>query len=393
MNVRIVDTISRGSFHEIFNASLLTICLTAFERVEYICHSTQQRALRDVLTRNRPRTDLGRVHFRTTSVIRREGPLGWFCKYLLGAMLNLWYLITVPRHVQLIYTYNNPLALWPVNLVNKVVRRRVIVVCHGELELLHRHPAWYKAARWFKWIMRRAFGRWRIEEHIRFCVLGDSILRHMQPYLSVRNRLKVFSMDHPYFFSQAPATPVHDTLHVGSVGQLMPGKGLNTLLALSRNIPVPLSVVGRAYGFRRHADYPNVRFVAGTANAHIPRERYDAEIAELDYILFAYNPAGYKLTASGALFDALNMGRPVITLRNDYFDEVMHLPMGYVVKDAQQMADLVRRLAAEYPANPDYEEFLSNIVRLRAYYEVEAVAERFRRTLATLYSNSRKNPK
>lgn len=392
MNVRIVDTVARDSFHEMFNSALLAMCLTAFDRVEYVCHPSQRACIRRVLERHAPETDFSRVDFRTTAVVGREGPVGWVCRYALGALLNLWYFVTLPRGVQLIYTYNNPLGLWPLNLLCRLGRRRVIVVCHGELELLaQRHP-WWKASGWFGALMRRTLARTTLASGLRLCVLGRSILRNLLPYVAQKNRAACFAMDHPYFFTAAPAARVpHEALRVGTVGQLTPAKGLHTLLDLSREIPVPLVVVGRTYGFRSHGEYANVRFVAGTDNGFIPRERFDAEAAALDYILFAYDSEGYKLTASGAVFDALNLCRPVITLRNDYFDDVLRLPAGYVVGDAAAMAALIRRLAAAWPDDPEYAVFLENIARLRAEYAVEAVAERFRETLSTLYSQS-ENP-
>ncbi len=385
MKVRIVDTIARGPFHEIFNASLLVMCLSAFDEAEYVCHRSQEECLRRVLAHHRPGMDLSRVRFRPAAVVRREGPAGWVVKYLLGAWLNMWYLLTAPCGTQIVYTYNNPFALWPVDALNRLLRRRVLIVCHGELELLTQRAPWYKVSGWFGSIMRRRFRRKRIVPGIRFCVLGQSILRNLQPYLSDANRAKFFAVDHPYFFSEPPAAQPHEALRIGSVGQLTPEKGLYTLLGLSRQIPVPLEVVGRTYGISAHGDYPNVRFAAGVQNTPIPREKYDAEIAALDYVVFAYAPDSYRLTASGAVFDALNMRKPVIALRNDYFADVLHLPVGYMADSAAEMAEVIERLTASYPEAPDYEIFTGNIDRLRAYYEVEAVAARFRAALAEAY--------
>ena len=222
-------------------------------------------------------------------------------------------------------------------------------------------------------------------------MLGKSILRNLRPYLSEANALLFFAIDHPGFFEGEPAEPLpHDTLRVGTVGQLTPAKGLDRILRLSRQIPVPLTVVGRTYGFCDHARWPEVRFVAGPENGFIPRERFERETAALDYILFAYDPGSYRLTASGAILDALNLGRPVITLRNDCFDDVLRLPVGYVVADMEEMAALIRRLAAEYPAGTD-PQFARNIALLRREFAVETVAERLREALESFVPEL-KNP-
>ena len=98
----------------------------------------------------------------------------------------------------------------------------------------------------------------------------------------------------------------------------------------------------------------------------------------------------YRLTASGAILDALNLGRPVITLRNDCFDDVLRLPVGYVVADMEEMAALIRRLAAEYPAGTD-PQFARNIALLRREFAVETVAERLREALESFVPEL-KNP-
>lgn len=391
MQIRIIDTVARDSFHEVFNAALLAMCLRLSGQVTYHCHPSQQRCIERELERHGYAGELPRVSFRKVRVVRREGPAGWVCRYAMAALRSGWRLVRSRPDELVVFNYNNPLALPLLGLLNRFLHRRVVIVCHGELELLaERHP-WWRASGWFARILRRAFGRTRLDRNFRFCVLGNFILRNLRPYLSEANAPLFFAIDHPAFFDRdiRPAAP-HDTLRVGTVGQLTPAKGLERMLRLSRQIPVPLTVVGRTYGFRGHAEWPRVRFVAGAENGFIPRERFEQEAAALDYLLFAYDPDSYRLTASGAILDALQLGRPVITLRNDCFDDVLRLPIGYVVADMKEMAALIRRLAAGHPAGTD-PRFAENILRLRREFAVETVAERLREALASFVPEL-KNP-
>lgn len=385
MQVRIIDPIAKGPFHEVFNAALLAMCLRLFDRAEYHCHPSQRRCLEQLLLRHGHAEELRRVTFRRLRVVQREGAIGWVCRYATAAVRSARQLLRSKPDETVVFNYNNPLALPLLNLLNRRLHRRIVIVCHGELELLAQRPPWWRASGWFARILRRIFGRVRLDRNLRFCVLGNSILRNLRPYLSKENAPLFFAIDHPAFFDEtaAPASP-HDTLRIGTVGQLTPAKGLGRLLELARRIPVPLNVVGRIYGFDDHAAHPNVRFVAGPENGFLPRDLFEREAAALDYILFAYDPEGYRLTASGAVFDALNLGKPVITLRNDYFDDVLRLPAGHIVADMEEMADLICRLAADYPAGGGADpQFAGNIARLRREFTVETVAERLREALAT----------
>ena len=278
MQVRIIDTVARDSFHEVFNAALLVMCLRLFGRAEYHCHPSQRRCLERLLERHGYAADVSRVAFRRVRVVRREGPAGWVCRYAAAALRSGWRLVRSRPGELVVFNYNNPLALPLLDLLNGFLHRRVLIVCHGELELLAGRNPWWRASGWFARILRRAFGRTRLDRNLRFCVLGKSILRNLRPYLSEANAPLFFAIDHPGFFEGEPAEPLpHDTLRVGTVGQLTPAKGLDRILRLSRQIPVPLTVVGRTYGFCDHARWPEVRFVAGPENGFIPRERFERE--------------------------------------------------------------------------------------------------------------------
>ena len=152
------------------------------------------------------------------------------------------------------------------------------------------------------------------------------------------------------------------------------------------------------YGSRDFAALQDfIRAAAREAGVEVELFQSNHEGAIVDAIQAAYgtadgiviNPAAYTHT-SVAILDALNLGRPVITLRNDCFDDVLRLPVGYVVADMEEMAALIRRLAAEYPAGTD-PQFARNIALLRREFAVETVAERLREALESFVPEL-KNP-
>ena len=49
------------------------------------------------------------------------------------------------------------------------------------------------------------------------------------------------------------------------------------------------------------------------------RESFDKHVSELDYILFFYPVDSYRLTASGAIYDAIMQEIPIISIKNEYF--------------------------------------------------------------------------
>ena len=111
---------------------------------------------------------------------------------------------------------------------------------------------------------------------------------------------------------------------------------------------------------------------------------YIAADPRLNTVAAVYSsPLERTCETAGAILDALNLGRPVITLRNDCFDDVLRLPVGYVVADMEEMAALICRLAAEYPAGTD-PQFARNIALLRREFAVETVCNMYADMFASM---------
>ena len=69
-------------------------------------------------------------------------------------------------------------------------------------------------------------------------------------------------------------------------------------------------------------------------------------IDQLDFILFFYNSETYRLTASGTIFDAISRKKPIIALRNDYFEYIFNKfgSIGYLVDSIEEMATLIQHI-------------------------------------------------
>jgi hypothetical protein len=79
-------------------------------------------------------------------------------------------------------------------------------------------------------------------------------------------------------------------------------------------------------------------------------------INQLDFILYFYPIDTYKLTASGALFEAINRKRPIIAIRNEYFEYIFNKygSIGYLVDTLDEMADIIYRISSGIENHVDY---------------------------------------
>lgn len=384
--VRIIDTLSYSTFHEMFNASVVYMCMLIFHQVELRCSFSTWDNIKLLLARHRPNADVHAVKYHSVGVVQRDDTWGGLLKYILSGWMNFWHYLLAPRSCQLVYMNNNPLSLWWVVLANYVLKKDVAIFCHGELDLLIRRPKVWKPSFFYKYLFLGMFRYGYVGKHVKMFVLGDSILHNLLPFLNQRNRTHFCAVEHPYFFheqsceSHALSLP----LKIGTVGTMTEAKGLRNFLKLALQTNpahVRLSVVGRVMEPIDFAAYPQVNFLA-KGDRFIPRDKYEKGIDALDYILFLYPTDSYGLIASGAIFDALDMGKPIITLTNQYFNHVLRLPVGYVVSSLEELQAVVDDNCVNLSeAERKYKAFLLNIEQLKQFFMPETVSVDFQAKL------------
>ncbi len=398
--LKYVDTYCHGAFHEMFNASLLTLCALAGERVDYIA---SRHTIEAVMARVKGALDLGKVRLKRIFVPAGYGhPLPVAVRYLLGVVCNMWHVLVTSSSVPLIFNYNNAFALRGMNWLARVFNRKVIVFCHGEIELLspeckeHMGPiARCLQKRLTAFFVRKKTG---FAAGLKFVVLGDSILSNLKSRVSSAAFERFCSLDHPFLFPVEEgegATLLEDGLSVskkeisplkfGTIGTMKQAKGLDNFLRFLEVIhpsSVSVKIIGRLEGDQqvKKIEQRGVEIFPG-GNMFLPREELERRIGELDYILYFYYSDSYRLIASGAIFDAVVARRPVLALHNDFFDYLFHKfgDFGYLELTPEAMAARAEKLVSA--GDSRYSEFMDNIRKLRQALHPNALLKDFNRLL------------
>ena len=77
----------------------------------------------------------------------------------------------------------------------------------------------------------------------------------------------------------------------------------------------------------------------------LSRAEFETHIKGLDYILYLYPTDSYKFTASGAIMDALKMHKPILSLHNDFFDQLIgNHPIGYMGNAVEDLEQIIRQI-------------------------------------------------
>ncbi len=346
MKVKCIDSISYKTVHLQFNASLLIMLSNIYEEVIYYVGGSSMKEVNDLLKKND--ITLSNVKRKKLYVYGGESRVDLLLRYLISALLNVIVLIKSQKDDVLIYNFNNLFSLRLINVLNRLYRRKILICCHGELELITEQPK--EGGGFFKCLRFLAkdffLKRKHIHEYISFMVLGDIVLKNLRCYLTETQLSHFISIDHPYVFTKDTKCKNASRdidISIGTVGLFNKAKGADSLLELVKKVKgtnVNFSVTGRIFYDIERLRNNGVDFVEGADCKSISQAEYMTRISNLDYILFLYKRESYRITASGAVMDAINLQKPIIAIENEYFSYLFEKygSFGMLFHDVEDMS-------------------------------------------------------
>lgn len=362
----VIDTLSYDSFHETFNASTLkSLSIIADEIVYYSCKSSREATMA-LLINEVPLN----IIYKTIPVVETEVKSLGVIRFILSALLNLFLLIKIDRKHTVIYLNNNPISLIGCNLISKIKNQKVVVFAHGELELLETNPRFFKPSYLYKYFLELQFNKISFADNFKLIVLGSSILNNTLKYTSSNNKTHIFSVKHPCIIdsNNESKSVKSEIIRIGTTGTISDSKGLGELLNIANRLKeynnVKFVACGNCRTQKDTSSYNNIRF-SSVNGTFVSTEDYQKSISELDYVLFLYPNDSYRFTASGALFDAVLLQKPIIALRNNYFQSFFDegYKIGYLCDTVEDVINVIRKLANQNDINLN--NFHTNISRLK----------------------------
>lgn len=321
-----VDTFGVRQTHEVYNAALLEMCVLIFGHVECRVSCSSYVNMKTLLDEE----TLAKVCYKPVFVPEGNGRLSLLWRYLCGAW-NIWkYLWCIPVGALLVIPYNNVFALRILNFLNKFRKRKIVVCCHGELEYLtHDRTPQGILTKLIARLVRSFFRnpRIRIADNLYFSILGEKLKENLASYISTDKIERFIVFDHPCLASRNPQSDSYTSgrISISTVGTLNKQKGADAFLEFVKAIPddyrlrLSISVTGHVAGVDN--EYLATLGVATLpVNCQMSREQLIHRLAKADYLLFLHSRETYAVTASGAVMDAITLGKPIIALENDYFN-------------------------------------------------------------------------
>ncbi|AZB10284.1 glycosyltransferase family 1 protein [Chryseobacterium sp. G0162] len=352
-----IDTNSIGNFHEIFNTAFFKILEKNYDSITYISSDSCIEAITKILNDKALSYDQSKIHFKKIKVLKGSQSYHIFLRKLLASFL-LFFLLIKNRKEKIILANLNEFSTLYLNSLVNIFDIKLGIITHGELEYMIQDVPKNKPIFLYKSLLKHFFKN-KISENIQILTLGKSIEDNLKQIFPVNSKI-IKSIEHPYFFDSNAVSESSDSniIRMGIVGTVGENKGMSDFIKLSQHLEssihqgvIEFHVIGKHnYNIE---NYPLLRFLA-KPNTSIPTKEYNDAIQKLDFILFFYNENQYRLTASGAIFDAINHNKPIIALKNSYFNHVFSYgKVGYLCENIEEMKDIIKDVVDKKNVNFD----------------------------------------
>jgi hypothetical protein len=361
-SIYIIDSFNYKSTHEMFNAALLSVCNYISSNIQYYASSGSIKCLKSILNND----EIKNVKFKEIPVLKEISKYFVVFKYLLSTVINLFIVLMLDKKSIIIFNYNNVFSLKILNSLNILLRKRIVIICHGELELLNAYSDGLGLqAKLIRKILLNFFDNRGIfvSKYLIFIVLGDSILENIKKRLGDNMTGNFYSIDHPYIFKKNSSREIKKApINFGTIGVVNRNKNIENIIHLADifsdeikkkkaifSITGPM-LVKRKYIFKTNLDMPDNNL------KELSRVDYDKRLEGIDYFLFFYDYRTYNYTASGAVFDVINFEKPLIAMKNKYFESLFkkYGEFGILVNSIDEMTDLIRKIINN-GFNPQYD--------------------------------------
>lgn len=384
--IKIVDFYSTNNFHEIVTFCLLQCFSNIYDNVEFIMGKSAYKNLKYIIDKHNYK--LKNVTLKSKWVVEIDTSFGAFLRMLFGFFFVLKEYITTNRDKTLYYNYNNPLALPFVLLINRIIKKKVIIIFHGELELLINYVPNYKVSALYKLIHYHSFKYLFKGSYVKALVLGDSIKKNLTTIFPEATN-NIVSIEHPYIFNDAkehPNTESNKILTIGTVGHLTPQKGLYDLIKLGESLnkqiktnQLKIKVVGKTTPIITDKQYIELNW---KQDSFIPRDIYEKEINSLDFILFLYPSNSYKLTASGALLDAIAKEKPIIALNNSYFQSTLKgYDIGFLCENLDEIITTIKRIIEDKDIQQKTLNYTQELKKIKKMFMIDHITNQLKMIL------------
>jgi hypothetical protein len=254
---------------------------------------------------------------------------------------------------------------------------KVFFILHGELEhITHKPNAYYK-------LLAKALS---INlSNFKYITLGEVCKNNITAYFKL-NPDNFISIHHPYIYpsNNKPNPLLNKKLLLATVGVHNAGfKNAHYIFDLAASLSstnITFKTIGKFEPDMLQYLNNSVDYSLSTEDM-IPNDIFELELSKVNYILMFYPKDAYKFMPSGVFFDAIKLEKPIIAIRNSFFEYYFNLlgNIGFLVDDLDEMKQLINRL--DQGEIDCYQEQLINLHRAKEILSLVNIKEQLLKQL------------
>lgn len=372
MKIIVADFSMTGMAHMYFNGAFLKILSQIYSQplffygeeshVNYVSQQLEHFQIKYISYKSKNRLGFG-VVFQDISNIHR------ICKLLLKSSEN-----------DIIFILNRlPITLIACNLINKILKRRVLNILHGELEYLV-NPNMKGGSKYYYKLFK--IGYKLSNNFVSYIFLGESIRKIVIDNNISFGKGKLLSIDHPYDYNSMYFS--HNEISfpkckIGIIGSAMRRKNSHYIIELAKkckNSKAIFYITGKVDDYlSNECKKLNIHTNAKTQS----NDDYIKKNMALDYSLCFYDDKINIALASGSFFDSIKYCKPILALGGNpfvdyYFNRLGNI--GYRFDNIQEIAEFLNKLSIDEIVK--YNNQVENLKLAQNQLSIDNISSKFK---------------
>lgn len=358
----IIDPYSHGNYHEVINQSYIMMIASLYNHVTYIADVSSCDCLKNLM-------DECSFDYSNVTFIEKNFSYchtGWhgldyLIKMLAVGSLDYYYYMKTPKDADVFYNNNIYVGISLISKFSFGKKNRIFDLCHNEMENIIKNKNSSIPMRLFSCYLRYIFMKTLLPERFRFILLSSEMVIYFTRFVSLHNRDKIVSIDHAYI---RPVNKIvirkksNDVIRIGIPGAITPSRGLNILKEIMnglQNVKIKIYALSFVTGEIVGDNFMELN----KTGKLMPFKEYNANVQKMDIMLFLYEKNSYKLTASGAILEAIWNEKPIIALENQYFRYLFNKfgELGILCQSIEELISVINKIND----CKDLDKYLANI--------------------------------
>ncbi len=339
----------QGDKHVHVNSGLLNILITSFkeQKIDVFCDSKHKRELLQYVKSNKL---LSFKTFEYTGVkeLRKSATLAKTLRESLIAH-KIFNHAKKNKAEVIVFASVFPFTAVAINFFSWIFNQRIIVCLHGDIGVLKLNKNKITTIV-YKYVVKLFFST--RSSTVTSLFYGKTIEDELFKMFPSFKRKNVISIDHPYNYETellVTSLDKSNTVIIANIGTGLMNKNSHLLYKLAEM--QKCNVETKKVGFIQVGNvspevlsYSNAYVNILNNNEFIPFDVFEKNIMQADYFIYFFkNHSLYDLCPSGTFFDAIKYKKPIISLRNPFFEYYFNRfgNIGYLCDSVEEMSSII----------------------------------------------------